>query len=218
MSFPNYQNVSFNNGKSTGGREEIQDRQQLNHYLQAHQIESIFNEQIFPHLSVYQFEQGEIICSQGEPAQYLYVLVEGKVKIYTTSSEGKTLILSFKTPLEVIGDIEYVRSMDILNYAITKKFTMKSNSLSFNLLHSVEVRLASYLLSVSFDESESLLPGQQSIVSLKDAANLIGTSHRHLNRVIQHFCAKGLIERNNGFISVTNRQGLRVLAGHIIYE
>lgn len=84
MSFPNYQNVSFNNGKSTGGREEIQDRQQLNHYLQAHQIESIFNEQIFPHLSVYQFEQGEIICSQGEPAQYLYVLVEGKVKIYTT--------------------------------------------------------------------------------------------------------------------------------------
>lgn len=148
MSFPNYQNVSFNNGKSTGGREEIQDRQQLNHYLQAHQIEMIFNEQIFPHLSVYQFEQGEIICSQGEPAQYLYVLVEGKVKIYTTSSEGKTLILSFKTPLEVIGDIEYVRSMDILNYAITKKFTMKSNSLSFNLLHSVEVRLASYLLSV----------------------------------------------------------------------
>lgn len=108
--------------------------------------------------------------------------------------------------------------MDILNYAITKKFTMKSNSLSFNLLHSVEVRLASYLLSVSFDESESLLPGQQSIVSLKDAANLIGTSHRHLNRVIQHFCAKGLIERNNGFISVTNRQGLRVLAGHYIYE
>ena len=230
---------------------EIQDRQQLNHYLKAHQIEAIFNEHIFPHLSLYQFEKGEIICSQGEPAQYLYVLVEGKVKIYTTSSEGKTLILSFKTPLEVIGDIEYVRSMDILNTVeavtpvwmigvhqcwlkkygsdhvpllkflldvITKKFTMKSNSLSFNLLHSVEVRLASYLLSVSFDESDSLLPGQQSIVSLKDAANLIGTSHRHLNRVIQHFCAKGLIERNNGFISVTNRQGLRVLAGHNIYE
>lgn len=76
-------------------------------------------------------------------------------------------------------------------------------------MNPVEMRLASYLLSVSFDESDSLCKGQLSTASLMDATNLIGTSYRHLNRVIQQFCAEGLIERNKGFILVKDREGLR---------
>ncbi|TFE24513.1 Crp/Fnr family transcriptional regulator [Cohnella luojiensis] len=230
---------------------EINDREQLNHYLHAHQIESVFNEQLQPYLSLYSFDQGELICSQGEPSQYLYVLVKGKLKIYTTSAEGKSLILSFKTPLEVIGDIEYVRGTDIINTVeavssvsmigvhhrwlkkygrdyspllrflleiITRKFYVKSNSMSFNLMYPVEARLASYLLSVSFDESDSQYKGQLSTASLRDAANLIGTSYRHLNRVIQQFCTEGLIERNKGFLFVKDRDGLSALASQNIYE
>jgi CRP-like cAMP-binding protein len=218
--------------------------------LYSYKLESVFNEQILPHLSLYRFEQGELICSQGDPSEHLYLLVEGKVKIYTTSAEGKTLILSFKTPLELIGDIEYVRDIDIINtveavssvcmigvhhrwlrkygkdYApllqflldiITRKFAIKSNSMSFNLMYPVEVRLASYLLSVSFDKSDSLFNGQLSI-NIKDAANLIGTSYRHLNRVIGQFCAEGMIERSKGSILVKDREGLRAMANHNIYE
>ncbi|KIL40911.1 Crp/Fnr family transcriptional regulator [Gordoniibacillus kamchatkensis] len=230
---------------------QLNDREQLNRYLQAHHLKSIFNEQLLPHLSLYSFDQGELICSQGEPAQHLYVLVKGKIKIYTTSAEGKTLILSFKTPLDLIGDVEYVRGIDIINtveavspvtmiavhyrwlkkygtdYApllqfllemITRKFHIKSNSLSFNLLHPVEVRLASYLLSVSFDESDSLFKGQLRTADLKDVANLIGTSYRHLNRVIRQLCGKGLIERKKGVILVNDRGKLSELASHNIYE
>jgi CRP-like cAMP-binding protein len=229
---------------------EMNDAEQLKSYLYSYKLESVFNEQLLPHLSLYFFDQGELICSQGDPSDYLYLLVEGKVKIYTTSAEGKTLILSFKNPLELIGDIEYVRDIDIINtveavssvcmigvhhrwlkkygkdYApllqflldiITRKFAIKSNSMSFNLLHPVEVRLASYLLSVSFDKSDTLFNGQLSI-NIKDAANLIGTSYRHLNRVIGQFCTDGLIERNKGFILVKDREGLSSLANHNIYE
>ena len=229
---------------------KMKDQEQIDQYLQAYQIKSIFNEPLLPYLELYSFEQGELICSQGDPSQYLYVLVKGKIKISTTSPEGKTLILSFKTPLEVIGDVEYVRGIDFINTVeavssvmmigihyrwlknygkdhspllqflldiITKKFTIKSTSLSFNLMYPVEVRLASYLLSVSFDESDSLCNGQLSI-SIKDAANLIGTSYRHLNRVIAQFCKEGLVERNNGFILVKDREGLSAIAGHNIYE
>ncbi|WML48002.1 cyclic nucleotide-binding domain-containing protein [Neobacillus sp. PS3-34] len=230
---------------------EIKDRDQLNHYLLAHRIDTIFNEQIKPYLSLYSFDEGEPICSQGEASQYLYVLVKGKIKIFTTSAEGKTLILSFKTPLEVIGDIEYVRDIDFINtveavspvimigihhqwlkkygneYApllqflleiITQKFHIKSNSMRFNLMYPVEVRLASYLLSVSFDDSDSLFKGEISTSTLPDAANLIGTSYRHLNRVIHRFCTNGLVERNKGFITVKDRKRLSALANHNIYE
>lgn len=229
---------------------EMNDLEQLHYYLEAYQLGHIFNEPLQPYLSLYHFDEGENICSQGDPSEFLYVLVKGKVKIYTTSAEGKTLILSFKNPLEVIGDIEYVREIDFINTVeavspvcmivihhrwlkkygkdhapllqflldiITKKFHIKTISMSFNLMHPVEVRLASYLLSVSFDESDSLYKGQLRI-SIKDAANFIGTSYRHLNRVIGQFCTEGLIERNKGFILVKDRNGLKALAGDSIYE
>jgi CRP-like cAMP-binding protein len=229
---------------------EIKDIELLKSYLYSYKLEKIFNDQIIPHLSLYYFDQGELICSQGDPSEHLYLLVEGKVKIYTTSPEGKTLILSFKNPLELIGDIEYVRDIDIINtveavssvcmigvhhrwlrkygkdYApllqflldiITRKFTIKSQSMSFNMMYPVEVRLASYLLSVSFDQSDTNFNGHVSI-NIKDAANLIGTSYRHLNRVIGQFCAEGIIERCNGSILVKDRKGLSVLANHNIYE
>lgn len=229
----------------------MNDREELEYYLHAHEIESIFNEELMPYLTLVCFEHGERICSQGEPSEYLYVLVKGKVKVSTTSEEGRTLILSFKTALEIIGDIEYVQDINIINTVeavstvymiaihhrwlkkygsdyspllqfllkiITRKFHLKNNSMSFNLLHPVEVRLASYLLSISFDESDDLYKGQQGRVNIKDAANFIGTSYRHLNRVIGQFCTDGLIERSKGFILVKNREGLRKLSSHNIYE
>ncbi|KQL48885.1 Crp/Fnr family transcriptional regulator [Brevibacillus choshinensis] len=230
---------------------EILDRDQLHHYLQAHQMESVFNDQLKPHLSLYSFEQGELVCSQGEVPQNLYVLLKGKLKVYTTSVEGKTLILSFKTPLELIGDIEYVRGTDIVNTVeavspvlmlgvahrwlhkygkgdpqllqflldhITRKFYVKSTTMSFNLMYPVEVRLASYLLAVSFDDTDAELNGQLNATSMMDAANLLGTSYRHLNRVLQQFCTDGLVERSKGFILVKNAEGLRAMAHHNIYE
>jgi CRP-like cAMP-binding protein len=232
---------------------EIQDSKLLEHYLQTHGIENIFNDEVKPHLSLFSFDHGELICSQGDPADCLYVLVKGKVKIFTTSPEGKTLILSFKKPLDSIGDIEYVQHGTefintveavstvhmigvnhrwLMKYAsdhtpllkfllevITQKFYVKSSSLSFNLLYPVEVRFASYLLSVCFEENETLSTGRLSTAHLMDAANLIGTSYRHLNRVIQHLSKDGLIERHKGFILVKNKEGLSAIAGHNnIYE
>lgn len=229
---------------------EVKDKELLLSFMQKYQLESIFHEPLFPHLSLYSFEQGELICSQGEATEYLYVLVKGKVKIYTNSPDGNTLILSFKKPLELIGDIEYIRGIDIINTVeavspvcmigihqrwlkkygsdhapmlqflldiITKKFHLNNRSMNLNILYPVEVRLASYLLSVSLDEFDSLFKNQISI-SIKDAANLIGTSARHLNRVIKHLCSEGLIERNKGTILVKDREGLRKLAGDNIYE
>jgi len=230
---------------------EIKDRDLLHHYLREHQLESIFSQQLLPHLSLFCFDHEELICTQGQSSTYLYFLVKGKLKIYTTSKEGKTLILTFKTSLDVVGDIEYVQGIEIINTVeavssvymigihhqwlnkygrdhppllqfllqiISRKFLKNSNSLSFNILHPVEVRLASYLLSVSFDDSDTVNKSERNAVSLKDAANLIGTSYRHLNRVVQQFCARGLIERNNGGIIVRNKNGLSALASHNIYE
>ena len=230
---------------------ERQATEEIDEYLRSHRVETIFTDEIIPHLTVFEFEKGEQICSQGEPVEYLYILVKGKVKIFTTSEDGKTLILSFKTPLEVIGDIEYVQEIDTINTVeavspvvmigirqsvvrrflkdhspflqfllkiITRKFYIKSQFMRHNILYPVETRLASYLVSVAYDENEALVNGKVSTSNLTDIANLIGTSYRHLNRVIKDFCIKGLVERKNGAIVIKDLEGLKSLAKEDLYE
>ena len=229
----------------------IDNEEQLNNYLCVHQLESVFNESLLSHLSLYSYEPGEIICEQGDQQSHLYILVEGKIKIFMTSSEGDKLIIAFKSPLEIIGDIEFIQDIELINTVeavtsvymigihydwlrkygseyppllqfflkiITRKFRIKDNAFSFNLMYPVEVRLASYLLSISFDASNEHFKGTLSIKNLKDAAGLIGTSYRHLNRVINQLCADGLIERTKEFIVVKDREGLSALAKDNIYE
>ncbi|KOY15131.1 Crp/Fnr family transcriptional regulator [Paenibacillus xylanivorans] len=231
--------------------EEYQNEHQLLHYLKQYQLESVFHEPLRTHMTLCHFEKCELICREGETSEYLYVLVEGKIKIFTTSPQDKTLVLCFKTPLEVVGDVEYVRESDIVNtvqavspvvmlrihyqwlaeiasdYApllkfllkiISHKFYIDSNFSNFNLMYPVEVRLASYLLSISTEEAGTVVHEELDAFNLTDIANLIGTSYRHLNRVIQKLCADGLIIRDQGFIMVKNRAGLAEVAGHNIYE
>jgi CRP-like cAMP-binding protein len=227
------------------------DKTKLQYFLKKYHLEEIFNKEILANLALYTFEKGQHICRQGEPSNYLYFLVEGKVKIYTSSVEGKTLILSFKTPLDVIGDIEYVQEVATINTveavsqvymlgipydvlkkhasnhvpllqfllkAITKKFYIKSNVMNMNVLYPVEVRLASYLLSVTFDVKEPQVNGKISTTSLTDIANLIGTSYRHVNRVIQKLCAEEILQRKEKFVLIKDREALKTLAGENIYE
>ncbi|MBT2663217.1 cyclic nucleotide-binding domain-containing protein [Bacillus sp. ISL-45] len=230
---------------------ELHATEKIEGYLRSYKVETLFTDEIIRYLTLFEFEKGEQICSQGEPVEYLYILVKGKVKIFTTSEDGKTLILSFKTPIEVIGDIEYVQEIDTINTVeavsqvvmigvrqtvvrrflkdhspflqfllkiITRKFYIKSQFMRHNILYPVETRLASYLVSVAYDENEALVNGKVSTSNLTDIANLIGTSYRHLNRVIKDFCIKGLVERNNGAIVIKDLEGLKSLAKEDLYE
>ena len=51
------------------------------------------------------FKAGEIIVLEGEPAEALFFLATGAVKIFKTSAEGKEQILSIVRPGESFNDI-----------------------------------------------------------------------------------------------------------------
>jgi CRP/FNR family transcriptional regulator, putaive post-exponential-phase nitrogen-starvation regulator len=228
---------------------EIMDTKRINHFLSKFGLEDVLPEALRQHLALYRFKSDEALCLQGEEPQYIHFLVQGKVKVYTTSTEGKTLLINFTTPLGVIGEIECLKGKENLNTVtavspvetigvhkrwlsqfegevpffrflldmVIHKFYLKSISLSSSLLYPVEVRLASYLLSVSPEDEEGVHSGL-SMANLKDTANLIGTSYRHLNRVLQGFCSSGLVERSKGTLIVKDLKGLTGVAGRNIYE
>lgn len=214
-------------------------------YLQKYGLLELFPEHVREEMTVGTVAGGERLFSQGDEADTLYLLIKGKVKISMLSPEGKRLIIAFKTPFELVGDVEYVRSCPFINtveavtdlvvigisyeamrrhladnaawlqfllQTITKKFEIKTRAMNFNLLYTVDIRVASYLLSMT--------PNQQMLesTSLIDMADLIGTSYRHLNRVLQQFEQAGWIEKKRGKITLLNRSALLEQAGQNIYE
>lgn len=214
-------------------------------YLEQFGLAELFPEELQRTMQLKTFKTGECLFSQGEKADTVYFLVEGKLKVSMLSPEGKRLILAFKSPLDIVGDIEYVRQCPFINTVeavmetvviqipspllrnemadhtawlqflletIARKFEKKSHAMNFNLLYSVDVRVASYLLSMTPTEP---VIGSTSLI---DMADLIGTSYRHLNRVLQKFEQNGWIAKKRGTITLLDRSALLEQASRNIYE
>ena len=220
---------------------ELTIKDHLCHYGLA----DLFPERVLQAMQMESLAGGDRLLSQGDDSGTLYLLVEGKLKISMLSPEGKRLILAFKSPFDLVGDIEYVQQCPLINTVeavtmtrviripyevlqkemadnpvwlkflletVTRKFKLKSHAMNFNLLYPVDVRLASYLLSMT--------PTQPKLgsTSLVDLADLIGTSYRHLNRVLQQFEQAGWITKKRGKITILDRSSLLAQAGQNIYE
>ena len=219
--------------------------QSIKDYLHRYKLAELFSEGVQQAMQMETLAPGDRLLSQGADSGTLYLLVEGKLKISMLSPDGKRLILAFKSPFDLVGDIEYVQQCPLINTVeavtttrviripyealqkemaddaawlqflletVTRKFEMKSHAMNFNLLYPVDVRLASYLLSMTPTE-----PKLES-TSLIDMADLIGTSYRHLNRVLQQFEQAGWITKKRGKIIILDRSALLAQAGQNIYE
>ncbi|HDR7872058.1 TPA: Crp/Fnr family transcriptional regulator, partial [Bacillus wiedmannii] len=77
------------------------------------------------------------------------------------------------------------------NIANTLKISTRFTAL--NLLYPVEVRVASYLLSISTDSNGNMNKKDLDATSISSIADFIGVSYRHVIRVLQKFYKEKLI-------------------------
>jgi len=229
--------------------EQINNEESLKYYIKKYGINNIFQSNTLDYMKLYSFNKNEHICKANEKMNYFYFLVEGKAKVYILLANGKSLLLRFYNPLDIIGDMEFIDSniynCDVqvvreclcigislddlrkhaLNDTVFLKYMCKSLSVklassslssSINLLYPLENRLASYILAVSPEESEYPLDG---IIAdnLIEIAEILGTSYRHLIRVINKFYKEKIIKKQNNLLIVLNRDALKRLAGDL-YE
>ncbi|WP_394217700.1 Crp/Fnr family transcriptional regulator [Halobacillus trueperi] len=220
-------------------------------YIERYELERIFPEEFLPKIKGYTFTKGDVLFAPGETLADMFLLVEGKIKIFTLTPEGKSLINRFKRPLGVIGDVEYVKGNSVINSVeavsdgvmlgasfedlkdlernhppfirflletVAHKFYSESQASSLHMLYPVEVRLASYFLSISSDGEGTLFHQEMRTANLTELAEWVGTSYRHLNRVLKKMVSDEIIERANGSIKIKDLDKLRDLANGNIYE
>ncbi len=102
------------------------------------------------------------------------------------------------------------------NIANTLKISTRFTAL--NLLYPVEVRVASYLLSISTDSNGNMYKEDLDATSVSSIADFIGVSYRHVIRVLQKFYNEKLIEKSNGVIVIKEISRMKEVAKDNIYE
>lgn len=85
---------------------KIDDSQKMNQYILKYEIDKIFTEDMKPFMELFLFKRNEHICKETEDIEYVFFFVEGKAKVYTTLSNGKSLLLCFYEEFKVLGDVE----------------------------------------------------------------------------------------------------------------
>lgn len=229
----------------------IYNEDMLSFFLKKYGLNEIFDNNIIKDIKMFQYDKGEIICRSGERLEYMFFLVKGKLKIYTTLPNGKSILLRFNRPLGIIGDMEFLNGYEIksnvesvndsillgisykalftyaydepkflrflVKYLSHKLYTI-SNAASLNLLYTVESRFASYLISTALDENNSLYIDEIKTSKLTEIAELLGTSYRHLNRVVSKFAMEGIVSRKKGSIIIKEVKRLKELSNGNLYE
>ncbi|GAA0380115.1 Crp/Fnr family transcriptional regulator [Paenibacillus motobuensis] len=224
------------------------DQRGIHDYIQKYHLENIFPQPDRLPLQLRTYERGEIILREGADLDGIYFQVEGRTRVSSSVETGKSLLLRFCHPLSVFGDIELIQKVVIQSqveavqhttFLFINKHTVDTvlmqehgflhellKQLSYklqtcttasrvNLLASVEERFASYLLTTrQLNEfgKEILTP------HISEIASLIGTTPRHLNRVIHKLMEMNVLIKEKKQLVISDWAQLEEISGGIRYE
>ncbi|WP_455537867.1 cyclic nucleotide-binding domain-containing protein [Terrisporobacter sp.] len=85
---------------------KLDDKNKLSYYINKFEINKIFTKNIEERMELHYFKKGSHICVKGETLDYFYFFVKGRAKVYISTPNGKSLLIRFYSPLQVIGDVE----------------------------------------------------------------------------------------------------------------
>lgn len=80
----------------------------LEQYIRQFRLDEIFSRNLIEMMTLKRFNKGNHLCKLGEELNFFYLLVEGKLKIYTLQANGKKILLRFYRPLSIVGDLEFL--------------------------------------------------------------------------------------------------------------
>ncbi len=91
---------------------KINNEKELDQYISKYAMDGLFTKDMKPYMELFFFKKNEFIIKDNEKMHYLIFLVRGKAKVFTTLSNGKSLLLCFYQEFEILGDLEIIGSQN----------------------------------------------------------------------------------------------------------
>ena len=185
--------------------------------------------------------RGELLLSEGAKADVLYFVVEGAVKVFKTSADGKEQILRIIRPGESFNDVPVLNGgVSLVSagamgpvslYALKKSdldgIMREHPQVAFNVIRVLSRRVAELIELVedlSFRHvtgrvAKMLLDyagektGDRPRLTQQEMAAMIGTAREMVGRSLKSLEGDGAIRIERGRIIITNLKALRETAG-----
>ncbi len=206
------------------------------YYREKYHMERYLNKELLSELRLYSYPAFTNIYHEEDEQPNLLFLVEGEAKGTHYLMNGKEVVIAVMTPFMVLGDFEVFTDAPIHNDVITtkdsvmlgipidivyqygsddpkllkfllnqlqEKFSSKALLQKGSVL-TVKGKLALYMFNDLNDDesSEVVLPGKEAL------ASFLGTTQRHLNRVLKDFVDGRLITGTYPRIQILDKEVL----------
>ena len=208
----------------------------IQHYVSRFEMASFLNEDLLENLQLFHFPAYSNVYIASAEQEFLYFLVEGQVQCNHYHLNGKLAVIAVCEPFLAIGDIEILSDERLHSNVITTRDTTmlglarpivqrygandprflrflveqlrrklyETNIMQTNQVLPVINRLVIYMLAQA-REDKVILPDKEGL------ASLLGTTTRHLNRVLKELVESGCISEGYPLVHLLNRQALEDL-------
>ena len=185
--------------------------------------------------------KGEIIVFEGEPAEALYFVVSGAVKVFKTSADGKEQILYLRRPGESFNDVfifyngSNLASAEAMGpvvlygldkhdlEAILRDYPQVALNV-IRVLSQMVGHLVSLVEDLSFRHVTSRVAkilleygedknGQKQRLTQQEMAAMAGTAREMVGRSLKALEAEGTVRLERNRIVITDKKALKELAG-----
>lgn len=219
---------------------QIHDPRKIKRYLEKYPVHQYFTTDVTPHLQLHIFRKGEHLCEERKTPDYLYFILEGKVKLSLIHQDGNVTLVQYYEPGDILGELELLgmrqQSQAIeavgevtcmaLPFEGCKDIMLEDTKFLQNLCRLIAGKmqrsvnklvgiqtypLENRLADYFIQKEDEVGQDQWMHVKLTDLAQYLGVSYRHLSRVIKDFDDAGWIQKERTKMRVLERKPLEEL-------
>ncbi len=214
----------------------LKELSQIESYIKNHHLEALFDHHQMGVLQLHQFQQHEFIVEEKTDVKYLYLVLEGESRVSPASINGKSGLLEFIFPMDVIGCLEYF-AKDQYYYSVEALsvctfLAIPVSSIETHFTHNIPFykymceNMAKLMKRTSSRYSSSLLyplknrlakylsdvSSMQNTSSIKinqtQTAEYFGVTSRHLRRILAELEDELILSRQGSHIKITDMDKL----------
>lgn len=186
---------------------------------------------------LFRYESNEYILQQGYSCPYILIMLEGRMKVFVTVPNGRTLLICYYSTSGLLGDLEFALDRDVAASSVqaitdveciginwTRYQSQLKNNMEF--MNAINNTLAKKLYDFNKSSALMILHSLETRLcayiantningyfreTLTEIAQVLGTSYRHLLRTLENLCRKGVLEKTAQGYLIKDAEELRRL-------
>lgn len=202
----------------------------LQQFIEDNHLSHVFDQQLLDLLQIHNFKSNEQIIEEGTEVKYLYLVLSGEAGIAPLSMEGKSGMLDYILPMDVVGDLEYFSKANYVHSVVALTpctyLAIPVGMIPTHLNDHIEfykficMNMANKMQRTSKRYSRSMLfplknllakylydltihqGSRDLVISSNTTAERFGVSSRHLRRIMAEFEEEHILTRNRRKIKV----------------